>query len=378
MNHRLALLLSSLLAACGTTDSSKFPDDLPRSPRPAWKYQDEASLHARITQLIPAQVKDRDGWATDLQNAYRHLKIQPSAEAFCASIAIIEQESSFQANPMVPNLPAIVHKELDQRAEKYGIPKVVINTAMLKSSPDGRNYRERIDQLKTEKELNELFQDMIAEIPFGQRWLADYNPVRTAGSMQVSVKFAEQHAAEHNYPYPLSGSLRDEVFTRRGGIYFGSAILLDYPAPYTDVIYRFADFNAGRYASRNAAFQNILATLSGSRIMADGDLLRYKDGKPVDAPSEVESALRKLAGALHMSHADIRRDLLREKQAEFRETSLYQRLFLLADKAAGTAQPRQAMPKIDLKSPKITRQITTEWFARRVDGRYRACLARDA
>ena len=26
------------------------------------------------------------------------------------------------------------------------------------------------------------------------------------------------------------------------------------------------------------------------------------------------------------------------------------------------------MPQIDLKSPKITRKLTTEWFARRVEG----------
>lgn len=47
----------------------------------------------------------------------------------------------------------------------------------------------------------------------------------------------------------------------------------------------------------------------------------------------------------------------------------------MADKA-GKPMPRQAMPQIDLKSPKITRKLTTEWFANRVNERYRGCLER--
>ena len=49
----------------------------------------------------------------------------------------------------------------------------------------------------------------------------------------------------------------------------------------------------------------------------------------------------------------------------------------MADKA-GKPMPRQTMPQIDLKSPKITRKLTTEWFANRVDERQRKCLARAA
>jgi hypothetical protein len=51
-------------------------------------------------------------------------------------------------------------------------------------------------------------------------------------------------------------------------------------------------------------------------------------------------------------------------------------LFALADKNAGQPSPRQAMPQIDLSSPKISRKLTTEWFARRVESRYRSCLVR--
>jgi hypothetical protein len=34
------------------------------------------------------------------------------------------------------------------------------------------------------------------------------------------------------------------------------------------------------------------------------------------------------------------------------------------------------VPQIPLRSPKITRKLTTEWFANRVETRYQSCLAR--
>src|ERR1043165_6307730 len=123
------------------------------------------------------------------------------------------------------------------------------------TSPNGKSYRERIDAVKTEQQLSEIFDDFIGMVPMGRTFFANRNPVRTGGPMQVSVAFAESHVQAKPYPYPVAGSIRNEVFTRRGGMYFGIAHLLDYPASYESTLYRFADYNAGRYASRNAAFQ---------------------------------------------------------------------------------------------------------------------------
>ncbi|MNR52834.1 hypothetical protein D3C85_1727480 [compost metagenome] len=51
-------------------------------------------------------------------------------------------------------------------------------------------------------------------------------------------------------------------------------------------------------------------------------------------------------------------------------------MFALADQAEGRPLPRAVLPGIELKSPKITRKLTTAWFANRVDGRYQRCMVR--
>jgi hypothetical protein len=217
---------------------------------------------------------------------------------------------------------------------------------------------------------------MISELPDGRRLLAGYNPIRTGGPMQVSIEFAQDHVRARPYPYPRRVGLRDEVFSRRGGVYFGVADLLDYPAPYTRPLYRFADYNAGRYSSRNAAFQLAVSRLTHRKLDLDGDLLRYQDGAPSGEPSATQRALLPLAGRLRLSRAEMLRDLRQEKASSFASTPLYQRVFALADQSAGKPLPREAMPQIRLRSPKIHRRLTTEWFAGRVEWRYRNCLER--
>jgi hypothetical protein len=55
---------------------------------------------------------------------------------------------------------------------------------------------------------------------------------------------------------------------------------------------------------------------------------------------------------------------------------LYGRVFALADRLTGMPAPRAVVPKIPLSSPKITRNLTSDWFANRVESRYQACLQR--
>ena len=52
------------------------------------------------------------------------------------------------------------------------------------------------------------------------------------------------------------------------------------------------------------------------------------------------------------------------------------RVFTLADRLSGNPVARAVVPQIPLHSPKITRSLTSDWFANRVEARYRTCLGR--
>jgi hypothetical protein len=305
--------------------------------------------------------------------AFAALGLEPSRENLCAALAVTEQESTFRADPPVANLPKIAWEEIDRRAERLGIPRLLVRAALKLASPTGRSYEDRIDAVRTEQDLSRVFEDLIGTVPMGQRLFGGLNPVRTGGPMQVSIAFAERHAKDKPYPYPMNGSVRHEVFTRRGGLYFGIAHLLDYEAPYDRLLYRFADFNAGRYASRNAAFQSAVSLVSGIPLALDGDLIRHGDD---DRPGSTELAVRTLGKRLELSDAAIRRALEAGDEAGFERSTLYRRVFELAERQEGRPLPRAVMPDIRLQSPKITRKLTTEWFATRVEERFRRCLTR--
>lgn len=361
---RRALRVLGLAALlCGCAD--QHPVVAPSSSRP---------LPARIVidRALPRAVTDRAGWSADIYAGFAVLEIEPTRENVCAVVAVIEQESGFRVDPLVPGLPAIAWREIDERAARVGVPRIVVHSVLQLQSANGRSYGERIDHAHTEKELSDVFEDFIAAVPMGRTLFADRNPIRTRGPMQVHIVFAEQFAAKHPYPYPVKLSIADEVFTRRGGVYFGIAHLLDYRAPYDRYLYRFADFNAGQYASRNAAFQAAISGASGIALVADGALLPHDADGQDSGPTE--RALRALAVRLNTDEAAIHRVLLQGKSEELERTALYQRVFTLAEHSQQRPLPRALVPHIELHSPKIARKLTTEWYAHRVDDRFERCL----
>ena len=354
------LAAAALLAGCAVPGPMSAPVGMgPTEAREA------------LLRVLPPSIDDRSGWATDLHAALSTLELPSTPEHLCALLAVTEQESGFRADPAVPGLPAIARKEIERRADEAGVPQLALRAALAISSPGGRSYAERLDTVKTKRQLSEIFEDFIGMVPMGRSFLASRNPVRTGGPMQVAIAFAEAQVKAQRYPYPIGESVRREVFTRRGGLYFGTAHLFGYDAPYDRLVYRYADFNAGRWASRNAGFQNALSVAAGLPVALDGDLL-----PPGGARGETERVAATLAGRLGLDDAAIRRDLEKGEQAGFEKTLLSQRVFAYAEQLDKRVLPRAVVPRIDLHSPKFTRRLTTAWFAQRVDERHRRCVER--
>ncbi len=371
-----ALLVAAVLAGCASEPTPPTPTveeaaAIAKQPR-AMQPRKPADMKSRIVRFLPRQVQDKPGWANDVVTALSTQGLTVNDHNVCSVLAVAEQEATYQADPVVPGLGKIAWKEINARAAKLLIPEFVVRTALSIKSPTGKSYAARIDALRTEREMSEIFEDMIGAVPMGKQLFGNLNPVRTGGPMQVSVAFAEANA--RGYPYPVKESIRHEVFTRRGGIWFGTKHIFGYPADYPDTLYRFADFNAGWYASRNAAFQAAVSRVSGKPLALDGDLVRYDS----DLPGKTELAVHSIASRVNMSKQAIHQSLLKGDSSDFAQTDLYHRVFTLADKQAGKRQPRAVLPGIQLKSPKITRNLTTAWFAKRVDDREQACVRKMA
>jgi len=79
-----------------------------------------AQVRQMIDESIPQGVADRPGWVTDIYDGFTVQGLEPSHQNVCAVVAVIEQESNFRVNPVVPGLGPIAWKEIDGRAARAG------------------------------------------------------------------------------------------------------------------------------------------------------------------------------------------------------------------------------------------------------------------
>ncbi len=248
----------------------------------------------------------------DIDDIMEKLGIPKTKENVCSIVAVVDQESNFVADPVVPGLGAKAVKEVNTRLnekfeEKLGttiggqVAGYFEDVLKNQPSPDN-NYMSQMRKVRTERDLDLLYRQIFdfmashyhvsaltgAAKLVGQDIGEKMNPITTLGSMQVLITYAQDHKRSRMN----TNELRDDLYTQYGGLYYGIHRLMMYPADYNKSIYRFADYNSGMYSSRNAAFQSMLNDLTPKELDLDGDLLLYnKDGSPRAVLSQSEKEL---------------------------------------------------------------------------------------
>ncbi|MGE8540656.1 MAG: DUF1615 domain-containing protein [Acinetobacter sp.] len=380
------LAISISLAACGNGSW--------------WSKDDEPTLNAeQIRKAIPPRVNDRSSWAKDIFDITEQLGIPQTKQNICTIVAVVDQESNFVADPQVPGLGEKAVKEIQTRLdEKFkdklgdGIGGTVAGyfEEVLKTQPSpDNNYLSQMRKVKTERELDELYREIFdymskhyhvsaltgAAKLVGQDFGEKLNPITTLGSMQVHIGYAKDHKRQGGNV----AALRTDMYSQYGGMYYGIHRLMMYPADYDKPIYRFADYNSGRYSSRNAAFQSMLNDLTDAELSLDGDLLLYnKDGDVRSAKSESERELLNVfsANSIILTPRQIRSDLKKEKDLDFEDTATYRAVTKLYKEKTGKEAFYAMMPEVVISGPKLSRDYNTNWFASRVNGRYQTCMNR--
>lgn len=380
------LTLSVGLVACG--DKSLFSQD------------DEKHLtEKQIKHLIPPRVHDRESWAKDMNDIMDSLKIEKNKENVCSIIAIVDQESSFVANPQVPGLGreavAAVNTRLqtkfsDKLGTTIGTPIAHYFEQVLKTQPTPEdNYLKQLSKVKTERDIDLLYRQIFdymskhyhvsaltgAAKLVGQDIGERMNPITTLGSMQVSIQYAQDHQKDHM----SVNDLRDDLYTQYGGLYYGIHRLMMYSNQYDKPIYRFADYNSGMYSSRNASVQKALNILTGSELSLDGDLLQYDKNDNVQAvQSSTELTFINLftQKKVIITPQQLRSDLKTEKTIDFEKTQTYLTLTKLYKDQTGKEMPYAVMPQVIITGPKLSQDYNTNWYATRVNGRFESCMHR--
>jgi hypothetical protein len=92
--------------------------------------------------------------------------------------------------------------------------------------------------------------------------------------------------------------------------------------------------------------------------------------------AETSTLAFRVAFAPELSERDVRADARLEKQSEFESTDTYRAVKRVYQARQGTTPAYARMPQVTLRSPKLSRERTTAWFAESVDRRFNACLAR--
>ncbi|MDH4249540.1 MAG: DUF1615 domain-containing protein, partial [Deltaproteobacteria bacterium] len=310
--------------------------------------QTPAVAHVLFTEA-PQQYPER--WLDDLNMALFELGVPCNQEEFLVLVlTTIQLESAVRSDPALENanLESLFEYKLAQLRDSSLFLEPMLNQSGL---VEGLRAKLRADtrtgKVRTEGDLGRYVEGDL-RVWLAERLTSEYfipgpvarftaeqalvNPVSTIGPMQVNVHKAYRNARRRGEAVSGTEAMQRLLLDRgtalyRGlkeGIYMlwrGFSFYSRYVPVEEAIQYTTADYNAGEFSSRNAAFQARVSEMSRHKLTLDGDLLLYDGDQPRQRVSNTESAILTLKAEL--TPHQVREDLKLEKEPEFITTTTY-------------------------------------------------------
>jgi Protein of unknown function (DUF1615) len=311
--------------------------------RPCFSATQMAQARAVLFSADPGTWGER--WLHGINGAFFDLNVPCGDDGFLVLVlTTIQLESGVTVDPGLenPDLEALFTFHLQQLRQDNPVAGRLLNYSGLDQAMQAKL---RAD---TRKGLVRTEADLVRYVETDLRaWLREYlqshyflpasvaryaadqglpNPVHTIGPMQVNLHKAFENARARGETVASEAQMRDWLLTRktameRGikeGVYQLWRIYRFYRRslpPDEAVRFTTADYNAGEFSSRNAAYQQRLSVLTERRLVLDGDLLAYQGGQAAERVSNTEAATILLLS--EYAAPNIRQDLLLEKSEAF-------------------------------------------------------------
>lgn len=305
------------------------------------------------SEYLDASEKAR--WTKEIVEQMSRANIPLNRQNIMIALATIDHESGFHETGILSAPEDILDREMkkfkEENPKAYGfiegqVPK--FRAQALKFINDRRAYnlahtgKGIFTEMDGDLAIDYVMKSYEAEVPdavkkiIPKEYLNRYR-TKTCGSMQLNVKKAIALAKEVDRETYTDREMRELLYTRKGGLYYGMLYLKKIIDAHTthygeemsaeEVQYVFTDYNMGVFTTRNAAIQSNIKAL-GKDIAVDGDLLSYdKEGQALKG-SDTEKAIREVLrdGGEDISDLEINYHLSMEKMIDFEGTRTYRLL----------------------------------------------------
>ncbi len=315
-------------------------------------------------QSARLSLPEREIWAKAILDHLEKNKISFNRMHITIILVTIDRESGFNDVPIIANPEKKIEAKIAQFKKNHAVAymaaggsiadgkKIAMDFVKLRREENLQNgiYTTNEKGIKmgvfTQKDMDlavdyamslydEYATDLLKKF-YAKKDLEQFRP-KNGGCMQVSIEKAQELAGKYEGKVVSSKAMRDILNTREGGLKYGFLAMKELFEAHENegglsldkMKFVLIDYKMGSFATRNAGIQANLKRLGAEDISSTGVLLEYdKTGKVKEENSPTEEAIGKFfrENGVKISPEQIRKDLLKEKSADFKDTPTYKTL----------------------------------------------------